>query len=361
MKQYLHFPKGNGSYTVAENLAKNTGADIWAVGESSSGIYLDGNFPVLFSHPKSSGNRFSELSSKEYREYCASLGKALLSEPNCLKIVHHGFAIAKILGKNSPVVSYLHGTEMLAYNNLPVHIKQDVYDAISLSRKIIVMSDKQRSMAISMFGHILNEDVEILPGGIDTKIFHPYDNTEDVLSSYRLKPGKNTLLFAGRLTVEKNLEVLINAFDSELSKHNQLVIVGSGSEEQKLKDCAKAKDITFVPAMNQQSLARLMSASDLFILPSNYESFGLVVLEAIASGTPVVASDVGVLSQLVSPSEGGYVFKLQDNPAENLKSAIDKTLKLDKKIFKAYAQFVRTKYSWQGIAKIFVEIVKDIR
>ncbi|MEA3430901.1 MAG: glycosyltransferase family 4 protein [Nanoarchaeota archaeon] len=360
MKQYLHFPKGNGSYTVAENLARNANTKLWAIGDYSSGLYIDGTFPVLFSHPKSSGKRFADLSQPEYWEYYNNLSKALASEPKDLAIVHHGFAIAKILGKKQPVVSYLHGTEMLAFKHVPEYIKQDVYDGLSLSKKVLVMSEKQKDMALDMFQHVLRCDVEVLSGGIDTDIFHPYDTLTKIKQLYSLNPDKKMILFAGRLTTEKNLDVLVDAFDTEFSSDKQLVIVGSGSRSGDLSSYARDKDVHFISALPQKELAQLMSAADVFVLPSTYESFGLVVLEAIASGTPVVASDVGILKQLIDPPNGGEVFSLNNSSVDNLKSSIDKALCLDTQTFKEYSYSIRSGYSWEGVAKRFVHLVKNI-
>ncbi len=367
LTQYLHFPQGNDSYTVAENIGKYYSQEsvIWAIGDSTSGIYNDGSFPVIFSHPKSNGVRLFDIQEDAYMTYCTTVDNALATETSTgINLVHHGLVIAKCLAEKYPVISYLHGTEMPAHDDLPPFVRKDLHESIIRSVKVLAMSELQQDMAIKIFGDSIQDKLEILHCGIDTSLFHPRDNYNDIVNTYGLHPDKKILLYAGRLTYEKNLELAIDAFDESLATEAQMVLVGSGNQFEILQKRAEGKDVTFIPAVPQAELAQIMSASDLFVLTSRYESFGLVILEAIASGAPVVATARGVMPILVSPGKGGYTFERDDDNHDKtviqVREAMHQALILDKQVFAEYSAYVRESYSWESIVQKFEHIVRNI-
>ena len=369
LNQYLHFPKGNGSYTVAENLSKNVRSinGLWVIGEESSGIYTNEDFPVFFSHPKTKGKRFSELSSSEYQDYQRRVAEAVTIAPSeNAALVHHGFFLAKEISEKVPVFSYLHGTEMLALKEgVPEYVKKDFYDGIASSEKVLVMSELQKKMAEDLFAGYLKSDVGVIGGGVDTNIFRPYSNKDQVIENYKLDPNKKIVLFAGRLTYEKGLEDLIQAFSSShFSKDKQLVIVGQGNYYRPLKEMASEKDIdvNFILNQPQSELAKLMSSADVFVLPSHYESFGLVCLEALACHTPVVASNVGILKELVNPPFGGEMFdrtNYQEKTIVGIQRAIDEVLSKDKTDFSSQFENIINNYSWLKISEKLESIINS--
>jgi len=365
---FLHFPKGNGSYTVAENLARYVPSicNPWAVGENSSQIYNDGTFPVFLSHPQSSGKRFSNLNRREYQRYLQEIEKAISDVPeHDLALVHHGFILARKLSERFPVISYLHGTEMLALQSgLPDYVAEAIHSGISVSKEVLVMSEKQKTLAEKLFCKDLKKEPIVVTGGFDNNIFYPCPD-HNFYDRVGIADEKRKILFAGRITPEKGIDDLIRAFsDHSFSYDKQLIIVGDGNEKPGLMDLAMRLgiDARFLPAQRQDELARIMSSSDLFVLPSHYESFGLVCVESLACGTPVVGSDVGVLEDLIIPGRGGYVFKREEDyerTARNIRDAIVKSLHLDTLSFNAHAQMIREVYSWDTISHRFQRIIND--
>ena len=128
---------------------------------------------------------------------------------------------------------------------------------------------------------------------------------------------KKVILYVGRIEPLKGLDILLNAVAMlEDTSDTRLLIVGGkpglDKELDRLKSIAAQLDIadltTFTGALDQSELPKYYSAADVFVLPSYSESFGLVALEAMACGTPVVVSRVGGLKTFVKDGETGYLI-----------------------------------------------------
>jgi D-inositol-3-phosphate glycosyltransferase len=175
------------------------------------------------------------------------------------------------------------------------------------------------------------ERIVVIPGGVDTETFRPYPQAE---ARQRLGfPSQPTklVLFVGRIEPLKGLDTLINAI--KLSVTNQpalqeelkLVVVGGdalaqadqwGGEERRVRSLVHElgldEQVLFVGSRPQAQLPLLYSAADVVAVPSHYESFGLVALEAQACGTPVVASRVGGLTYTVQDGVSGKLVPFDD-------------------------------------------------
>lgn len=136
------------------------------------------------------------------------------------------------------------------------------------------------------------------PLGVDINLFHP--SRRDPQLRRELNLGKDTRLaiFAGRFAREKNLLVLLDAF-KRLGPAYHLLLVGSGM------DLPAQSNVTVYPYQRSgEALARLMASSDLLVHAGDQETFGLIVLEAMACGRPVVAANSGGLAELIAPGTG---------------------------------------------------------
>ncbi|GAC1571754.1 MAG: glycosyltransferase family 4 protein [Candidatus Dormibacteria bacterium] len=149
----------------------------------------------------------------------------------------------------------------------------------------------------------------VVPNGIDTRRFQPL---RPPLPEYRL-PGCGTLLFVGRLEQRKGLPTLLDAY-GELRRRRggvRLVVVGDGPMRwgyERYVEAHAIPDVTFAGRLSAELLPRAYTAADIFCAPAvGGESFGIVLLEAMASGVPVVASSIAGFAQVVASGEDGLL------------------------------------------------------
>ena len=154
-----------------------------------------------------------------------------------------------------------------------------------------------------------------IPCGIDTDLFRPRDRDE-CRRSLDIEPDRPVLLWVGRLEKLKGVDILIDAV-AQLEDPEVLLLVVGGDEHgeelrAELEEQARAAglngSVRFSGAVPHEELPAWYSAADVCVVPSYYESFGLVAVEAMACGTPVVASRVGGLVSTVTDGVNGYLI-----------------------------------------------------
>jgi glycosyltransferase involved in cell wall biosynthesis len=147
--------------------------------------------------------------------------------------------------------------------------------------------------------------------------------------SLDIAPDAKVVLFASKLIARKRTEDLLAAMDMVSARHRDavLLIAGTGPEEPRLRELAAGRSarIVFAGFRNQSEMPALMAASDIFVLPSEEEPWGLIVNEAMAAGLPVIVSDdVGAAPDLVEGKGTGLVFPARD--VAGLADALDTLL-----------------------------------
>jgi 1,2-diacylglycerol 3-alpha-glucosyltransferase len=161
-------------------------------------------------------------------------------------------------------------------------------------------------------------NVSTVPNCIDTSRFNPKVNGDAMRDSLKLNQRNRTVLYLGRLSREKKLEVLLKAVkllarrDSKL----KLIIGGTGPAEHFYKETVRKLGITdnvkFVGFVSPSSLPKLYAASDVLCLPSTFETQGMVTIEAMATGKPAVGADYLALSELIRNGVNGEKFRPGD-------------------------------------------------
>jgi glycosyltransferase involved in cell wall biosynthesis len=167
---------------------------------------------------------------------------------------------------------------------------------------------------------IPSERLRILPRGLDTKLFHPTKRDRGFWTARGLREGEVGMLFVGRVSKEKNLDLIVSATRrlAEWRTPVRPIIVGDGPYMAEMKRVLG--DAIFTGYLGGEDLAKAYASADLFAFPSTTDTFGNVILEAQASGIPVVVSDVGGPRDLVANGKDGFVTKAND--AADLANAI---------------------------------------
>ncbi len=147
--------------------------------------------------------------------------------------------------------------------------------------------------------------------GVDAEQFHPRFARSDVRSA--LSEGHSEavlLLYVGRLAPEKNLEQLRTVL--ERVPGTRLALIGGGPQRQALEAHFAGLPVHFAGYRTGRSLAEAYASADIFVFPSAFESFGLVILEAMASGLPVVSTRVGGAADMITEGVTGYTIEVGD-------------------------------------------------
>jgi glycosyltransferase involved in cell wall biosynthesis len=173
--------------------------------------------------------------------------------------------------------------------------------------------------------------------GVDTETFRPRAKGEPDVFEGLARP---IFLYVGRVAVEKNIDAFL-ALDLPGTK----VVVGPGPQLDELK--AKHPQVVFRGARSGEDLSAHFACADVFVFPSLTDTFGLVILEAMASGTPVAAYPAPGPIDII-PNSGAGV--LAASATEGLREACLECLKLDPKTVRAFAE----KFSWRACAEDFV-------
>jgi glycosyltransferase involved in cell wall biosynthesis/predicted metal-dependent phosphoesterase TrpH len=151
--------------------------------------------------------------------------------------------------------------------------------------------------------------LKILPRGLDTELFHPARRDSTFFEKFGASNGEVRLLYVGRISREKDLDVLADAY-RQLRKEGvpvQLFVVGHGPYSEAL--AKSLPDAFFTGYLKGAELATAYASADIFVFPSTTDTFGNVILEAQASGLPVVVSDSGGPKELVAHKANGLITR----------------------------------------------------
>ncbi len=209
------------------------------------------------------------------------------------------------------------------------------------------------------------EKVSIIPPGVDLERFAPI-NKIDAKEHVGIPAHHQNLIFAGRIEPLKGIDTLLKAICLIRSHHPRLVddvcvaIIGGdpwaespdaemARLQQMRSDLGIGDLVTFVGAKDQDVLPYYYAAAEMVIMPSHYESFGMVALEAMAMGTPVIASEVGGLAFLVQDGRNGYLVPSRDPEAlaERIYELL--TNPLCRRQLGRYAKENARQYAWSNI------------
>jgi len=218
--------------------------------------------------------------------------------------------------------------------------------------------------------------IRVLPPGVDLGRFRPIDK-QAAKAKVGIPCGNANILFVGRIEPLKGVDTLLRAMSILQARHPAaiadtcLAIIGGdpwnddpstemGRLQQLRTDLGINNLVTFLGAKDQDILPYYYAAAEMVVMPSHYESFGMVALEAMAMGTPVIASEVGGLAHLVQPGVNGFHVPVHD--PEALAARILDLLTNDA-LRQQLGQQARTyakQYSWESIAAQMIDIYREV-
>lgn len=185
----------------------------------------------------------------------------------------------------------------------------------------------------------------------------------EIVSQVRLnRNDKKNILFVGRLSIEKNIDKIIEAFSILKDKNILLNIVGEGEKEKELKELVdkyNLKNINFLGRLEGEKLYKMYIKSDIFLLPSKYECFSHTLLEAMTTGIPIIASDIPGTRNVI---KNGYNGLLVEPTPEKIAEAIEKLIKnpkLREKLARNGLKEVK-KYSWDKIVEQTEKVYEEV-
>jgi D-inositol-3-phosphate glycosyltransferase len=190
--------------------------------------------------------------------------------------------------------------------------------------RIIASTNKEKEDLTTYYS--CPENVSIIPCGVNLDLFKPIDKAR-ALRHLGLD-GEGIILFVGRINPLKGIDNLVRAMTYLKRQRPKLIVIGGDEQSQpeveRLRQLSRSLQIhdsvAFRGLVKQEMLPYFYNAADLCVVPSYYESFGLVVLESLACGTPVVATKVGCVESVIRQGETGYI--VNDNDPRRLSDKI---------------------------------------
>ncbi len=237
--------------------------------------------------------------------------------------------------RNKPTVFTTHGVGV-EVKGLPLGDK-------ALENIVIykIKYDLQISVASSTFTkRTAAKKLEIIPNGV---------NLDEYKSIYKKSHSIKRLLYVGRLSYEKGVDILISSFNKLNNKNLELIIVGDGPEKISLKTLAVGKRIKFLGKLARETIINEYSKADLVVLPSRTEGQPLVLFEAWAAKIPILVTNVGDNQLYIKNNVNGFICQPNIISMTNALKSILQNINLDNIADNGYQDV--QKYSWSQMAK----------
>lgn len=232
------------------------------------------------------------------------------------------------------------------------------------SDALIAVSKYTVNELTKLYG-INKNKIHVIYNGVDVERFKPRAKRIELRSEFGLDPNKKVVLFVGRLYHRKGLETLLKAVPPVLKEFTNVkfVISGTGFKQKKesLRNLAKELDVEdhvrFLGYVPDDKLPFLYSASDIFVLPAIYENFPFAILEAQATGLPVISTNVGGIPEFLVDNENGFVIEPR-NPTQLTQKVLTllQDSKLAKKMGDCGRKLIEEQFDWRLITRQVIDL-----
>jgi len=387
-----HFPlegSGSGIYTqnVADVLLK-LGYEVMVIAPAhkqirdknyqvrsiifSNGVnknfHLPFNFPCFTTHPFSN-TTFYELTDTQISDYVntfldfASKAKDDF-KPDIIHAQHLWVSSYCALKTGIPFCTTCHGTDLIGFRKGKRYRNMTI-DAVKSASFIIAISNQVKKDILNLFD-ISDKKIKVISNGFNSDIFRIKEiDRQKILNELGLPVDvEKVICFVGKLTHFKGVDVLIKAASiyEKVLDNTITLIVGYGELYKKLIDLTKKLNLErfyFLGHHNQDIVSKIYNLADLAVVPSRREAFGLVAIEALACGTPVIGTINGGPQDFINEDVGALVK--QDSPEELAEKVIEE-INLESKIKKGRkaAKYALKNFSWNKNVKKLIKIYKKV-
>lgn len=280
--------------------------------------------------------------------YCAKLVKAAYNIPMICTV--HATEHGRNAGIRTDLQRYIASAEwMLTYE----------------AWKVISCSEYMKDEIKNIF-NVPEDKLSIIPNGVELDSFK-IDFDKEFRSNYA-QPDEKIIFYVGRHVYEKGIHLLIEAAPDIINRYEKakFIIAGQGPMTEELKEKVRLlgleSKILFLGYIEDSIKIKLLKVADAAVFPSLYEPFGIVALEAMAAGCPVVVSDVGGLKEIVQHEVNGLkiITGSKDSLRDNIvRLLVDNSLK--EKLIKDGAKETLNEYSWDKIALKTIELYGKVK
>jgi glycogen(starch) synthase len=303
-------------------------------------------------------------------------GEALAEDAHYALIHGHDWLVAKAASALAerlgvPYVTTIHATEHGRHQGwVQDHPQSHIH---SVERWMARRADALIVCSYYMRGHVADifdvdeRRVAVIPNGIDPSELRPADDLQSLRQKFA-EPHEKLVLFVGRLVYEKGFQLALDALPSVLEgvENVRFLVAGSGTHEGELKQQAERLGLSdygsFLGWIGDDVLHSLYRIADLCVVPSIYEPFGLVALEAMASGCPCIVADTGGLREVVPVGER-VGLRFNGGDAEHLGVMIERLLidgPLRERLVTEASEHV-LRFDWDDIAQRTRAIYGELR
>ncbi|MEB3149878.1 MAG: glycosyltransferase family 1 protein [Sphaerospermopsis sp.] len=305
------------------------------------------------------------------------------------ELVHTNYWLSSWVGlqlkqiQGSKQVHTYHSLGIVKYNtieNIPLVASQRLAvekEVLETAEKIVATSPQEKQHMKTLVSQQGN--IDIIPCGTDIRRFGSVDR-ETARAKLEIEPDAKVVLYVGRFDPRKGIETLVRAVRESqfFGDENLKLIIGGGSTpgnsdgrerdriEGIVNELGMGECTVFPGLLKQEILPTYYAAADVCVIPSHYEPFGLVAVEAMACGTPVIASDVGGLQFSVVNENTGLLVPPQNVAA--FSNAIDRILGNSEwraELGKSGKRRVISKFSWDGVASqldsLYTELLQSVK
>jgi glycogen(starch) synthase len=270
-----------------------------------------------------------------------------------------------------PLVATIHATEYGRHQGwVEKHPQSHIHGVerwiTNRADRVIACSYYMREQIADIFG-VEEERVAVIPNGIDPGDLQPHDEAElRRLRAEFAKPDERLVLLIGRLVYEKGFQLALEAMPRLIDAvpGTRFLVAGSGTHEGELRRQAAELGLeehgTFLGWIGDDVLHSLYRIADVCVVPSIYEPFGLVALEAMASGCPCIVADTGGLREVVPHNEAGLRFRPRDPEAlgEMVERLLTDTRLRERLIAEGSEHVLR--FDWADVAESTADVYAEL-